>query len=294
MSLLISKAANATLANTKHPTMQHRVIRHGAIALAMCALCSGVAQAQRISTLEVLAPGSLKTTPNLGKFPAGLKVRADTVLPRSAGDTTAVTVGGGGWNVRSGPSSILWKPKNTASGSFIISGLFYLAMARTRDTPAYGVFFGGKEMGTPNARYTEFLINNDSKFSVRQHVGSKVTVVKDWTKIAGIQLQRGKYDELAGNRFRVIVDKEIVQFVVNRAVAYSMLRPTASPDGVFGARVGTDQDVILASLELEKAGASQEIPPLKYLPMAPQKPAQKMPVKPPVKPAGVPAGTRQG
>jgi hypothetical protein len=265
----------------------------GAVVLASSFLLfGGTVQAQRAASKSAVPTEILTGASAEGTFPAGWVVRADTTIARNPKDTTALVTRTPGWGVKSGPSSILWSPRNRASGSYVLAAHYFLLPPVTATLPAYGVFLGGRNMGTPSARYTEFLIRNDMKYTVRQHVGAKTVVLKDWTTLAGLVTHSGKRTELAGNRFRIIVDPQMVQFVVNRAVAFSLPRATVAPDGVFGMRIGTDQELAVESLELEKpAGALAPSPPKPRRPSGPQ-PLGTHPVKPIIQ--GVPTGQRLG
>ncbi len=209
---------------------------------------AGQVQAQRIMNPQISAvPG-----PNEDKRPTGWFVRSDGTAKGVAGDTVKLINRGRGYYLTSGPTSIAWTPKNVARGKFVLEGVLYSGRSGATIGDGFGVFLGGKNMQTPNAQYTEFLVKNDGQYAVFQHIGAKRVALVDWTTIAGITLHSGRRDESVRNTFRVVVDDKIVQLVINRALATSFPRAVFQPDGEFGVRIGTRQQFQNESLRLEK------------------------------------------
>ncbi|MEO7360662.1 MAG: hypothetical protein ABI120_10050 [Gemmatimonadaceae bacterium] len=217
------------------------------VAVAGVALTVVPASAQRIEMPVV------KLGPNEGKRPTGWIVRADT--NQQAGhfpDSVQLEHRGQGYFLTSGPPSLVWTPKNVARGNFIVASTLYSGAGGAAIPDGFGVFLGGKNMQTPNAQYTEFLIRNDGRYAVIQHIGPKIIKLRDWTQIAGINIHNGRRDYTVRNIFRVIVDASTVQLVVNRTMATSFPRAMFAPDGEFGMRIGTKQVIQIESLGLEK------------------------------------------
>lgn len=205
------------------------------------------ANAQRIVNPAIsMAPG-----PNEGKRPAGWLIRNE---PTEAGskDTIHFSHRGKGYHVQSGPPALVWSPKNVARGTFILESITFSGPSGATLPDGFGVFLGGKNMETPAAQYTEFLVRNDSYYAVLQHNGPKVVKLIDWTRLAGINIHSGRRDESVRNTFRVIVDDKTVQLVINRTLATTFLRSTFQPDGLFGVRIGAKQRMQLETLGLEK------------------------------------------
>lgn len=269
--------------------------------LAVVALVAAAASAVGAQTVKkplATVPGAksdANSEANNGKFPTGWHVRNDTTYVHDLKDSVRLLTKAPGWAAKSGPSAILWSGANVAKGSFVIVAQTFLYPPDKRTLPGYGVFFGGRNLNTPNASYSEFLIRNDGKFSVRQHMGAKTLVLKDWTLVAGISQHSGKFDEMAGNRFRIVVDGGMVQFAVNRSVLFSLPVATVQPDGVFGIRIGAGQEMEIASVGLEKITPNPAL--VAPAPVAPKRPTTPQPLgksTPRPLPAGVPTGTRKG
>ena len=219
----------------------------GGMGLVGVAVTPVSARAQRIE-MPTGKPG-----PNEGKRPTGWIVRADTT--QQSGhfpDSVHLESRGQGYFLTSGPSSLVWTPKNVARGNFIFATTLYSGVTRATIPDGFGVFLGGRNMQTPNAQYTEFLVRNDGRYAVIQHIGPKVIKLRDWTQIAGINIQNGRVDYTVRNVFRVIVDANSVQLVVNRTMATSFPRAQFAPDGEFGMRIGTKQLIQIESMGLEK------------------------------------------
>ncbi|MDQ6612247.1 MAG: hypothetical protein M3Y64_07420 [Gemmatimonadota bacterium] len=202
-------------------------------------------QAQMIPT-----PAQHFKGPNEGKRPVGWMVQAE---PASMGikDTVRLVNMAPGWHMTSGPAALLWNPKDVVHGVFVATALLYLGPPRTGDLPGYGMFFGGRNMGTPAASYFEFLVRNDRRYSLRKHDGAKVTVLKDWSDLAGIGQHQGQHDHIVRNVFRIVADANMVQLMVNRMVALALPRKDLPPDGTFGMRIGASQEMTVDELGIE-------------------------------------------
>ena len=220
----------------------------GVSAVALFFGAAGNVAAQKVVNPQIATVAG----PNENKRPTGWVVRSDGVANGVAGDTVKLLHRGKGYFLTSGPTSIVWTPKNVASGKFILQGVLYGGRSAANIPDGYGVFLGGKDMNTPNAKYTEFLVKNDGQYAVFQHIGARRVALVDWTVIAGITLHSGKRDESVRNTFRVIVDDRNVTLVINRVVATAFPRAVFQPDGVYGVRIGTRQQFQIEELGLEK------------------------------------------
>lgn len=203
------------------------------------------ALAQRLENPAISAPG-----PNDGKRPTGFIVQSD--MPNVDGDSVALVYRGKGYYLQSGPSSIVFNPKMVARGSFVLSSTMFSGPTGATIPDGFGVFIGGKNMNTPAAEYTEFLVRNDGRYAVIQHIGPRRILLRNWTVLAGITQHNGRRDQTVRNSFRVVVDGTSVQLVVNRTLATSFLRTVVKPDGIFGIRIGQRQLVQVETLELER------------------------------------------
>jgi hypothetical protein len=230
------------------PLLSSKFVQTAVIAASLVSalgLATGRAEAQRIVNPALVA----KTGPNEGKWSIGYKVRLDN--PKAA-DTVVVIDRGAGQYVLSGPPAIVYNPKNTVSGKFILQGILFSGYSGSTIPEGFGVFLGGRNLDGPNADFTEFVVKNDGQFAVFQWKEGKRTALKDWTTVAGINIHSGRVTESARNTFRVLVDDQSVQLIVNRMMVYAFPRATFKPDGIYGVRIGSRQQFQVESLAPEK------------------------------------------
>ncbi len=220
----------------------------GVATLTLLIGAAGTAQAQKIANPQI----ANVVGPKENQRPSGWMVRSDGATKGVAGDTVQLIHRGKGYFLTSGPTSIVWNPQKVASGKFILQGVLYSGRTGATIPDGFGVFVGGKDMQSPNAKYTEFLVKNDGQFAVFQHIGSRRVALTDWTTLAGITLHSGRRDESVRNTFRIVVDERNVTLVINRSVATSFPRAVFQPDGVYGVRIGTRQQFQIEQLGLEK------------------------------------------
>ena len=76
--------------------------------------------------------------------PPGWKVRADD--PKADMTKLAFTEMKPGFHVTTGPAVMLWNPENTATGNFTIESEIFFFREGSRDTEAYGILLGGKDL----------------------------------------------------------------------------------------------------------------------------------------------------
>lgn len=215
------------------------------LAMPLVASVPRALHAQMIAT-----PAKHLKGPNEGKFPVGWKLLADK--GGKGRDSTVLTEMAPGVHIRSGPSALFWSPvKNTGKGTFTATATMYLGPPTTATPVGYGMFFGGKEMGSPNARYTEFLVRNDGNFMVRRHEGAKVVMIHDWSYVAGIGRHGGQYDHIIRNIFRVVVEPTMVTLMCNKVVVITLPRREVAPDGEFGMRIGAEQEMTVDAMGVE-------------------------------------------
>ncbi|MGV3709047.1 MAG: hypothetical protein ACO1Q7_09400 [Gemmatimonas sp.] len=223
-------------------------MKAGVVLGALLAPLAGLAE--RAEAQRIVNPAiSAKTGPNEGKWSVGWKTRPDN--PKAA-DSVLVIDRGQGKYVLSGPPAIVYTPKNTISGNFVLQGILFSGYSGAAIPDGFGVFLGGRNLDGPNADFTEFLVKNTGQYGVFQWKDGKRTALKDWTTVAGINIHSGRPTESTRNTFRVIVDAQSVQLVVNRAMVYAFPRATFKPDGIYGVRVGSRQQFQIESLGPER------------------------------------------
>src|SRR2546423_6569802 len=104
-----------------------------------------------------------------GKLPAGWSGRTDKATAKLE-DAKFVAMGSG-YHVTSGPAAIYWKDRVT--GPFTASATLTQTKAPTHPE-AYGVFFMGNRLDTPDQTYAYLVVRGDGKFMVRHRAGSEL------------------------------------------------------------------------------------------------------------------------
>ncbi len=184
---------------------------------------------------------------NEGKTPIGWKSRADAATDEHGkGDTLSFVQMTPGYHVTTGRGVILWSPDSSASGTFTVKSTIFLFPTNGRDQEGYGVFVGGEGLDGAKQRYTYFLLRNDGKFLIKQRQGTHLTVLKDWTALPAIKLQKGK--DAMQNDLQIAVGVGAVTFSVNGAEAASLPRNVVAPDGIFGLRLSHAINAHVASV----------------------------------------------
>lgn len=182
-----------------------------------------------------------------GDLPAGWMGRTDRDDTRLA-DAKFVTMGSG-FHVTSGPAAIYWKPTNMVTGPFTATATFTQTKAPTHPE-AYGIFFMGKSLASPQQDYAYMLVRGDGKVMVKHRAGKDVHTILDWTENAAVRKQdaEGK----ATNTLMVDASKpDSVRLSVNGAQIAAM--PGAhmgKTDGFVGLRVNHNLDVHIAEFTI--------------------------------------------
>jgi hypothetical protein len=182
-----------------------------------------------------------------GELPAGWTGRTDREAAKLA-DARFVTMGPG-YHVTSGPAAIYWKNANDVTGPFTASATF-TQMKAPAHPEAYGIFFMGKDLVTPQQNYAYMLVRGDGKVMVKHRAGKDVHTIIDWTENAAVNRQdaTGK----ATNTLSVDASRaDSVRLLVNgRQVAAMPGSHIGSTDGVVGLRVNHNLDVHVADFTI--------------------------------------------
>lgn len=186
--------------------------------------------------------------------PANWKVRFD----RSGTPDTAVyfVTMPPGWHVTTGPAAILYDPAKTASGAFRITSEIFLFDPGRRHREAYGVLFGGQDLGGTEQSYTYFLIRDTGEFLVKRRDGSGTTTVRPWTASAAIMKHPGG-EKNAKNVLSVEARGDAVDFFINGEKVVTVPRGEIRVDGVVGLRVNHSLNLHVTSLTVERLGAGE-------------------------------------
>jgi hypothetical protein len=172
-----------------------------------------------------------------GAFPPGWTGRTDRGQPLDDVNFRAM---GAGLHVTLGPSSILYREADAASGAYEVSATITQTKAPTHPE-AYGLFIGGRDLQGADQAYTYFLIRANGQFLVKRRAGSQTSDVASWTANPAVKAQdeAGK----ATNTLSIAVGADRVRFLVNGTEVHSAPRSEVDPDGIAGLRVNHNLDL---------------------------------------------------
>jgi hypothetical protein len=187
-----------------------------------------------------------------GALPAGWTGRTDR--PNAKLADANFTAMSGGYHVTSGPAAIYWNATQTTTGPFRASATF-AQMKAPSHPEAYGLFFNGQKLDSPDQTYAYFIVRGDGKVMVKHRAGNEVHTVMDWTENAAVHKQdaAGK----ATNTLTVDASKpDAVRLLVNGVQVATY--PSASP-GAVGIRVNHNLDVHISDFTVTPSSTSVEM-----------------------------------
>jgi hypothetical protein len=195
-----------------------------------------------------------------GALPAGWAGRTDR--PNAKLEDAKFVAMGKGFHVTSGPAAIYWNNANRVSGPFTASATIAQTKAPTHPE-AYGIFFTGNKLDTPDQTYFYLLVRGDGKVTVKHRAGSEVHTIMDWTENAAVH--KADADGKASNTLSVDASKsDSVRMLVNgKQVAALAGSRSTSTDGYVGLRVNHNLDVHIADFTVSKAAAAAKSAPVK-------------------------------
>ena len=180
-----------------------------------------------------------------GALPAGWMGRTDRATDKLT-DAKFVAMGSG-YHATSGPAAIYWNPKTVTSGPFVASTTVTQTKASTHPE-AYGIFFMGKDLDTPQQNYAYFLVRGDGKYMVNHRAGADVHKIVPWTDSPAVV--KADANGKATNKLTVDATKpDSVRLLVNGTqVAALPMNHLGKTDGIVGLRVNHNLDVHIGDL----------------------------------------------
>ena len=146
------------------------MIRRSLITLSLLALAAAPLAAQGTDDPTHKVAG--------GALPAGWMGRTDRPTDKLT-DAKFVAMGSG-FHATSGPAAIFWNPKTIVTGPFTATTTLTQTKAPTHPE-AYGIFFMGKDLDTPQQNYAYFLVRGDGKYMVNHRAGAEIHKIVPWT-----------------------------------------------------------------------------------------------------------------
>jgi hypothetical protein len=143
-------------------------------------------------------------------------------------------VSGNGWEVTTGPAHILYRPTDSASGSYTVSTTID-QLAAPAHPEAYGVFVGGRDLNGARQRYLYFLVRGTGEMMAKVREGDKTRNVLAWQKHSAVPAANATGQ--ASYRLAIQVNPDSVRFLVNGQRAASVPAAGLPTDGVYGIRI---------------------------------------------------------
>lgn len=153
--------------------------------------------------------------------------------------------------VTTGPAGIAWRPGDEVDrDGFRVRAAFVLHGAPVGYREAFGIFVGGRDLGTPDQEYTYLLVRGTGDFLIKRRLGETTETMVDWTAHPAVATVAEEGDS-PRNVLSVEVGGGETRFLVNDAVVHRMPTPEARPHGIAGLRVNHRLDVEVASWVVE-------------------------------------------
>ncbi len=220
-----------------------------AIAVVACGKGEGGASASNSVpgkiTAVTAAPDTTRPASEAG-LPAGYHAIFDQPDAK-ASDASYSEKEPGRWQVTTGPAHILFSPGDTARNKYVVSATFEQLQAPSHPE-AFGVFFGGSNLGVPNVRYTYFLVRGDGMYMVKVRDGAKTRTITDWTAQPSIPRQDASGKALYGIRIQV-ADKT-ASVSVNGIPITTISGKDAPLDGIVGVRINHNLHLVVTPASL--------------------------------------------
>ena len=193
-----------------------------------------------------------------GALPAGWTGRTDAANAKLS-DAKFVAMGPG-YHVTSGPAAIYWKPASRVTGPFTASATITQTKAPSHPE-AYGIFFMGNKLDTPEQSYAYLIVRGDGKFMVKHRAGAELHTIMNWTDSPAVH----KADASGKATNTVSVDAtrpDSLRLSVNGTQVAAISGPhIGNTDGYVGLRVNHNLDVHVSDFTVTpKASASISAP----------------------------------
>lgn len=174
-----------------------------------------------LTPLPLAAQGPWVVRPDGAAPPSGVRVEAR---------------GPAAWQFTTGPSSILYRPADTASGSYTLTARVVLPQGPGAQREAFGVFIGGRNLTASTQRYTYFLLRGDGSWRIKFRRGQdQGDVANGWQTSAAIHPAKPSGE--VENQLSVEVGKDQVRFLVNGKALWSGPRAELDVNGLVGMRI---------------------------------------------------------
>jgi len=209
------------------------MLRRSLTTLSLLALAAAPLSAQG-------ADDPTKKVANSGVLPEGWAGRTDRAADKLT-DAKFVKMGKG-YHVTSGPAAIYWSGTQATTTPFVATATLTQTKAPMHPE-AYGIFFMGKQLDTPQQNYAYFIVRGDGRYMVNHRAGAEIHKIIPWTEHAAVK--KADANGKATNTLTVDASKaDSVRLLVNGTqVAALPAAHLGSTNGLVGLRVNHNLDV---------------------------------------------------
>ena len=152
---------------------------------------------------------------------------------RSSIEDVTYHIRGNRWAITTGPAHIMYSPRDTMTGEFIVASSF--DQKETEHPGSFGLFVGGSELDLPTRRYTYFVVRSNGDYSVQVREGSETRDIIPWTvpKVLGNPVSERR----VRHRLAIRVHADSVRFLYNGAPIAAVKAGTVPTEGIAGLRL---------------------------------------------------------
>ena len=197
------------------------------------------------------AAGAASSDPDVnvsgGSIPAGYAARTDRPDADISGADYAAS--GEGWELNTGPSHIMYRAQDTASGAYTVSATIE-QLAKPTHPEAYGLIIGGRDLDQPTQAYTYLVVRGTGDVLVRVREGDQTRDVIKWTPSADLPKE-----DAAGKATYALaasVTGDAVKLSVNGKQVASVSKAGLPVDGIAGLRINHNLKVRVTPVSISR------------------------------------------
>ena len=224
-------------------------------AIAAVALIAGAGIASAQDASRAVAGGGIAVPGWMGKIDANEEARGGKL------DDAKLVKEGEALHVTTGPAVAYWHPSNTATGSYTVKATFRepAFMNLMNHAHPYGIFIGGKDMGTAQQSYLYCAAYGNGNFIVRGFNPQAFQLNgRRGEANAAVNKAPGQGQPVT-QEIAISVTPDQVQCIINGTVVGSYPRADvvgegklSSTDGIYGIRFGHNTEAIVTGLSLTR------------------------------------------
>lgn len=165
-------------------------------------------------------------------------------------DNVRFTETDGTLDISVGPALILYRPGDTAEGTYTVTGTFEQVSTKGHAHGA-GLIIGGADLQGPGQVYTYFLVRGDGAYLVKTRTGDETAYLTQWTPSGAIHKEGA--DGHATNTMSIEVGATDTVFKLNGTEVHREKTADIYTDGIWGVRLNHNLDMRIGSLAVDGA-----------------------------------------